>query len=401
MPEPSLGIVVVIPCFNEPELGKSLQSLANCNLPECSVEIIVVVNFGEHVDSSIKANCYSNYEETKALSSTLSTAKFTIRPILIEDIACKQAGVGFARKTGMDEAAYRFMQLNRPNGTILCFDADSGCDDNYFTAVEQYYKENPKTQAFSVYYEHPVNGNDYTEEIYQGIAQYELHLRYYNQACRIAGLPFAYHTVGSSMGCTASAYAKVGGMNKRKAGEDFYFLQKLIPLGNFAEINTTRVIPSPRISDRVPFGTGRAMMKYINEQQNEILTYRFGAFKAVKDLIDLVPKLYQTSRTEQFNLIDTLYPELRTYLQSIGFYEAMEELHENSGDYFAFKNRFFKWFDAFRTLKFMNRIHEDHWDRKPVSTEAAKLLSVLKNEPVNSSLTVKELLEEYRTIERA
>src|SRR6185503_18430066 len=43
-PEPDLGIVVVIPCFNEPDLIASLESLWLCERPECPVEVIVVVN---------------------------------------------------------------------------------------------------------------------------------------------------------------------------------------------------------------------------------------------------------------------------------------------------------------------------------------------------------------------
>ena len=52
-------------------------------------------------------------------------------------------------------------------------------------------------------------------------------------------------------------------MNRKKAGEDFYFLQKLFDAGHFSECNTTRVIPSPRPSDRVIFGTGPAIREYL------------------------------------------------------------------------------------------------------------------------------------------
>ena len=47
--------------------------------------------------------------------------------ILIEDLKMpeRDAGVGLARKTGMDQALYRFNFLNKPNGFILSFDADS------------------------------------------------------------------------------------------------------------------------------------------------------------------------------------------------------------------------------------------------------------------------------------
>src|ERR1043166_6022564 len=46
-PHPDLGIIVVIPCYNERGLLTSLESLWNCARPDCAVEIVVVVNSAE------------------------------------------------------------------------------------------------------------------------------------------------------------------------------------------------------------------------------------------------------------------------------------------------------------------------------------------------------------------
>lgn len=400
MPEPSLGIVVVIPCFNEPDISASILALAKADKPNCAVEVIVVINYGEQVCDDIKQNCLKNYTEVCELSAQLSKPGFTIYPVLKKDLPPKTAGVGLARKTGMDEAAHRFMQINKPQGLILCFDADSACDNNYFTEIEKHPSKNNTAIAGSIYYEHPLNGNTYTEDIYSGIVQYELHLRYYNQATRLIGLPYAYHTVGSSMFCTASAYAKVGGMNKRKAGEDFYFLQKLIPLGNFTEINTTRVIPSPRISDRVPFGTGRAMMKFMEDKLPQIHTYSFESFLIIKELVEKIPDLFRADYQKQTEILNSLHPYLNEYLIGLDYYNAIDELNNNSADYTAFSKRFFRWFDAFRTLKFLNWVHEEcRLKKQPIINEANKLLSTLKNEHTYIG-NAKAVLKIYRQIER-
>ena len=87
--------------------------------------------------------------------------------------------------------------------------------------------------------------------VYDAITQYELHLRYYLNAVRSTGYPYAYHTVGSSFTVRADVYCKEGGMNRRQGGEDFYFIQKVAQRGNFSECNATRVVASPRPSDRV------------------------------------------------------------------------------------------------------------------------------------------------------
>ena len=89
---------------------------------------------------------------------------------------------------------------------------------------------NPRSPGCSIYFEHPLHG-PLEPKVYEAIAAYELHLRYYVQALRYAAFPYAHHTIGSSMAVRADAYAKQGGMNKRQAGEDFYFLHKIIPLG--------------------------------------------------------------------------------------------------------------------------------------------------------------------------
>lgn len=400
MPEPSLGIVVVMPCFNEPDVETSVRALAQCYRPFCAVEVIVVVNFGEHVDEQVKAVCYQNYNDVQKLSAQLSNNQFNIRSILKENLPCKTAGVGLARKIGMDEAAYRFMLTNNPQGIVACFDADAVCDSNYFVAIEEHYKHNSTLLASSIYYEHPLQGNDFTNDIYQGIAQYELHLRYYNQALLWAGLPFAYHTVGSSMVCTAGGYAKVGGMNKRKAGEDFYFLQKLIQLGQFSEINSTRVIPSPRLSDRVPFGTGRAMLKYVGDGQPEMYTYSLQAFEALRQLVLHLPVLYRSNLHTQQTVLQSLHPYLVQYLNELDYHCEIDELNGNCADYDAFEKRFFKWFDAFRVLKFMNWVHdEDKWLKSTVVNAANQLLLILKNN-ASPTANAKDVLLVYRAIER-
>ena len=41
------------------------------------------------------------------------------------------------------------------------------------------------------------------------------------------GLPYGYVSIGSAMAFSVDAYISIGGMNTRKATEDFYFLQEI------------------------------------------------------------------------------------------------------------------------------------------------------------------------------
>ena len=82
-------------------------------------------------------------------------------------------------------------------------------------------------------------------------------------------------------------------MNRRQAGEDFYFIQKLAQRGNFSECNTTCVIPSPRPSDRVPFGTGLAVSRMIEEKE-VLTTYHPEPFRMLQKLFKQMDRLYKT-----------------------------------------------------------------------------------------------------------
>ncbi|HPW27496.1 MAG TPA: glycosyltransferase family A protein, partial [Tenuifilaceae bacterium] len=293
LPTKKLSIVVVIPSFNEADLKDSLMALASCSKPRGDVEVIVVVNHPENSSAEVVTTSEQSLQVVAEADSCWGSSSFRFYAIKAFNLPQKQAGVGLARQIGMDEAAYRLFLAKQPGGIIACFDADATCEVNYLVELENFWAANPDIHACSIRFEHPIQGNNFPQEVYDGIAQYELHLRYYNQALRYTGFPFAFHTVGSSMACTAEAYVKFGGMNRHQAGEDFYFLQKIIPHGHFAELNTTCIYPSPRASNRVPFGTGKSMAMFLENPGNEIQTYQLESFFPLQMLFGKMQSLYQ------------------------------------------------------------------------------------------------------------
>ena len=54
LPPKNLEMVVVIPCFDEPDLLRTLSSLENCDMPSGGVEVIIVVNSSEKSPDAIK-----------------------------------------------------------------------------------------------------------------------------------------------------------------------------------------------------------------------------------------------------------------------------------------------------------------------------------------------------------
>ncbi|HDP76151.1 MAG TPA: glycosyltransferase family 2 protein [Bacteroidales bacterium] len=397
-PSVNLGLCVVIPCFNEPNLIKSLESIAKCNLPACDVEVIVVVNFPEGSGQEVLENSNKSFNVVLEANHLWGSGRLRFHAVKAFNLPCKQAGVGYARQIGMDEAAFRLLTVGAKQGIIACFDADSQCMPNYLAELYELWMKQPKTHACSVRYEHPLTGDEFPAEVYNGIAAYELHLRYYNQASRFIGFPFAYHTVGSSMACSVEAYVKFGGMNRHQAGEDFYFLQKIIPHGYFRELDTTCVYPSPRPSNRVPFGTGRAMSKLVYSQE-PISTYRLESFLNLEPLFQNVNNFYEHSNAQTKRVIESLAQPLSDFLFQVDAIKAIENVRTNVSSPKTFKKRFFLWFDAFMLLKYMNFAAEKYYGRQPVEEQAINLLTFMGKYQTDK-LNTKELLLLYREMER-
>ena len=390
---PEVGIIVVIPCHNEPDLLGTLEALRACEPPEVGVEVIVVVNHGVHAAEAIKTQNQITTTDAHAWMKRHNTAKLAFHLIEESALPRKHAGVGLARKIGMDEAVRRLDVLQKPDGIVVCFDADCRCATNYLVAIEQHFRENPKTPGCSIYYEHPIEGGAFDAVLYAGIVSYELFLRYYNQAFRFTGHPAAFHTVGSSMAVRSMAYQKQGGMNKRKAGEDFYFIHKIIALGDFTELHTTKVIPSPRTSDRVPFGTGKAMQDYVDAGDGIYATYPPDAFIALKSFFGNVRNMFANEQAV-LPLIDTC---LADFLKQVNWREALLEIRKNAATESAFVKRFFRWFDAFKVLKFVHYYRDQAQHNIPV-LEAVNAFG--KHLQLERFSTEKEALLHWRKVER-
>lgn len=352
VPADDLGMIIVIPCYNEPDVVSAVKSIYQCDPPTCSVEVLVVINGSDADPKSVELQNIKSYQDLHELDDLPDW--FSLYVIMNNNFSEKKAGVGLARKIGMDDAVRRFVHLERYNGVVVCYDADSDCDDNYLIELMRIF-DNQKIHSVGINYEHPVEGDDYPEEIYQYITQYELHLRYFIHMQKVIGLPYAYHTVGSSMACRVEAYCSVGGMNQRKAGEDFYFLHKLIKYGGHSELNSTRVIPSPRVSDRVPFGTGKAVGDLKASDSGMYKTYNPKSFFALKELVDDLANIYDNKAYS----IKLPKPVL-AYLKTIDGDANLQMIIENTTDYPSFQKRFWNWFDAFQLMKYLHFVR-DRW----------------------------------------
>jgi hypothetical protein len=397
-PDTGTGIIVVVPAYNEKGLIHLLDSLSLCQKPACSVEVVIVINAPGNASPVILENNLQAFNDIKSWKKLNTESFFRLYSFIVPMNSVSGWGVGLARKTGMDEAVRRFNAINKPDGVILNLDADCTVQQNYFVAVCDGLLKKPGLKACSIYFEHPVSGSDYTETIFRNIALYELHLRYYFQALAYTQFPYVFHTVGSAIAVKALAYVKAGGMNRRQAGEDFYFVQKLVPAGGYINLNTTTVYPSPRISDRVPFGTGASMGKLNTEQSSVLMTYNPDAFTELRAFFSLTEEIYKCLAGDLHNIYPEFPEGIKLFLDEKEWITKMTEVKNNTSGLSSFIKRFYDWFNMFKIVKYLNFVHTCRFEKIPVEIAAANLLSKMNSE--FHSVDPLELLWHYRHMEK-
>lgn len=376
-PSKDLKIIVVIPSYNEKNIQPTIDSLfLKQDDFSFNVEVIVLINNSESEIEEIKEQNLLTLKTLQILSETYSKRNMHLIPVLIGDLDTKHAGVGWARKLGMDIATQRFRTINF-NGTIVGLDADTVVESNYLNSIYSFFSNN-NFNAASIYFEHPITGDSFSDVHLEQIKYYELHLRYYKNSLKYSNLPYSFHTIGSAFALTASAYARQGGMNRRKAGEDFYFINKLIKGEIFGEINDTKVMPSPRVSNRVPFGTGRAILEGLNTKKDLSLTYDFQSFEVIHSWINRI-------ETKDFKYGN--FPEiLKAYLGEEIWIKHHTTMLNNTNSHKSYLKLFYNIFDAFWMLKFIHYLRDNYYPNTRLLDNTNALL-IKMNYPIISSIT--------------
>ncbi|MDR2234408.1 MAG: hypothetical protein LBE56_14950 [Tannerella sp.] len=365
-PDKDVNIIVSIPCYDDECVFETLQSLEDTHPVQSKVEVIVVVNDGAATPSDVIARNRKIFSRLQQQADEMHYRKFRLLPMLVEGTPRKKAGVGFARKAGMDEAAVRFAAIDRPEGLIVSLDADTLVASNYLQVAEKAYN-NSAAQCFTFEFQHLYEPERYSEAEIRACRLYELYLRYFRSALKMLNVPYAIHSIGSCFAVRAEAYTKLGGMSMRQAGEDFYFLQKAVKMQPVCEMSEVIVFPSPRISTRVPFGTGASVRNIVAE--GSYYVYNFELFKLLKTFYDLFPSM------ESADVQSQIPSEILHFIGSRPFNEALTECRKYTSSPKAFLKRMYDRFYAFFIVKFLNTFDKDSAYPPMDVLDAVRLLS--------------------------
>lgn len=348
-----------------PICGESLYCLDVIfrNLIAPSVLLIIILNrpdkhqktaLWKYQNESFKQHLMTSYPQVTALSEKhFLLTEGDLPDALFLDFN-EQAfhhndGVGLARRIAADTACALIQTGFVTEPWIFSTDADVELPDDYF----QVCKQCPDGTAISLNFSHitddPVLGG-YQE-------RYDFRLKYYQQGVKHIGAAYDHIPLGSTLVVHAHAYAKVRGFPCRSGGEDFYLLNKLAKVGRIEQPSEPVVKIRVRQSDRVPFGTGPAVIK-IKEQ-----------LAAGKEFTYYHPMIFERLRIWHEDLLsyfsENQLPQDRSLNEYWHVDKVLNKALQQINSVARWQQFVHEWFDAFKILKSVHFL-EKSFDAKNI-----------------------------------
>jgi hypothetical protein len=374
--EGSFGHALVVPAYGE---GESLFGLLSSvpGGPKGPVLIVVVLN--ARADSPPAVHEASRLarerleRELPAAAIVCESPPIRAYPLsggtlLLMDRAApghflpEGQGVGLARKIGND-VALRLSELGRLGSPWLHnTDADVVLPRDYFEQTEGVDAE--AAGAALYFFEHRF---DPDPDLAMAGRLYEISLRYYVLGLAWAGSPYSYQSMGSCLAIPGAAYAAVRGFPKKNAAEDFYVLNKLAKVGRIEKLAGAPLLLEGRPSDRVPFGTGRAL-RDLTSGKKALANFRLYhplVFAHVAAWLRVLGRIASTGGdvAGAMNELPESSPFFRTdllreSLERLKAAHAIAEARARSSDAATLERHLHAWFDAFRTLKLVHFLRD-------------------------------------------
>ena len=319
-----MNIFAALPVMNEPDVEKTIRQILSQT--QAPTALYVCVNQPEAYKSdSVNRSVFEQNQKTIEMLRTCFGGQVRIIDKSTVGWDSKNHGVGWARKILMDT----INEVANADDIIISLDADTEYPPAYFESVKHIF-ETTNAVALSNPYYHKLIEQDAED---RAILRYEIYMRCYHlNLLRIRSL-YAFTALGSAMAVRVNAYRKMGGMAPKKSGEDFYFLQQLCKIGRVATDNSVVVYPSTRLSSRVFFGTGPALIKGVAGDWNSYPIYS--------------PKLW--------NEVAEIYKNFSQYFSQ----EDLQKFRDNSKTEAQFQKFCHEKFDGLRILQYLKRRHAE------------------------------------------
>jgi hypothetical protein len=282
-------------------------------------------------------------------------------PVLLVDRAspglCLPArqGVGLARKLASDLALSLYESGGLRSPWMCCTDADVTLPGDYLSGLPS--AEAPGSAALYPFLHEPEGGDGQQH----AMRLYECFLHYYVLGMRWAGSPYAYHSIGSSFAVHMERYAAVRGFPRRLAGEDFHMLNKLVKQAPLLPVQCQPIRIRGRKSERVPFGTGRAL-EQIQSLNGPYQVYDPAVFGALRLWIQALERFAaapgEVELEREVADSDPSKGLLLSCLEEQGAIQAANRLREQAPAGAQLRRRLFEWNDALRSLRLVHLLRD-------------------------------------------
>lgn len=343
---------LIVPLFDEDPTA--LEKICQHQATDQNVLVIAVVNTPDNASPAAR-------QRTRAL---LTQAQkhcpldcWTIDAVT-QPLPAKQ-GVGMARKIGNDAALQLWLHGRLESPWLYQTDADAILPSNYFTT--------PLPPRGAVVFAHQHCSTEPLLAVAAGL--YDAHMQHYVDELSRAGSGYAYPTLGSTLAVHIHDYCIVRGFPKRSAAEDFYLLNKIAKVHAVKFEKTVTVQVEARLSQRVPFGTGPALVKIVEGLK-----------------VDPSGSFYHSYNPRSFSLLAKALQHLENlassgtlatdsagdYLRQLGITKLSSELHKKYPRRAQRQKMLTEWFDAGKTLRFIHLAREHYPDLPLHQIQAGK-----------------------------
>ena len=341
---------IIIPIYNELDfIIDTLDSIDRQNKNYLiDTLVVLVINNSKDDANFIKEN-------NKSTEQKIRKQDYNYEYIILDYFSKKNAldnnnsGVGVSRKIGMDF----IIKYAKENSLIFSLDADTLVHPKYLEIISNYFSEK-KIKACTVNFRHQ---HSYDKDLEKGIRKYEKTLKLIAKKIKNAGSPYGYVSMGSTIVCTVQAYIAVGGMSKKKATEDFYFLQSLAKYTAIAQISKILVYPSARCEERVYLGTGHSMVEYKNNNDFNKLKFSNISFINLKFFLNIIYKYIQHDFQFVFKKLESKIDKKSIkFLKENHFSQIWNKMNKPTLPISQRKILFDQWFDALKVIKFLKQL---------------------------------------------
>lgn len=279
----------------------------------------------------------------------------------------EEEGVGHIRRMGFDTLLYLLYTLDPDinneawtHEVFFSIDADARVDTNYFLRKKSIDPTNkpglyPSTNypcLFFSFQHYPIPTDPPATQ--KAGLHYDTFLTTTYQGLTEARSPYRTPMLGSILCFSPLLYLLVRGIPKRKGGEDFYFINKILKISHACFTSQTVVELPLRLSTRTPYGTGASIAKIETSKKNPFYSQK--SFELLKILMSVTePFLSYEEKMGGHSLsplLVSLVDDLLRPQKNVSWGRRLQDKSPwTQREYISFHSQF----DALKTYQFLHK----------------------------------------------